>query len=152
MELNFVELTTEAEACEVYEIYKHCMFQTDREKFSRKIAQFLDDGSVKILACCHQNRIAGVLVISFAGRHQAEILGIAVEPSARSRGIGSYMIHQATRDYGLSSISAETDEAAVGFYRKNRFRIVRIAKSYGGERVVRYQCEWTKAITTEAIR
>lgn len=151
MELNFVELTTEAEACEVYEIYKHCMFQPDREKFIRKVAQFLDDDSVKILACCHQNRIVGVLVISFAGRYQAEILGIAVEASARNRGVGSYMIHQAMRDYVLNSIFAETDEAAVGFYRKNGFRIVQIAKSYGGERVVRYRCEWTKAITTEAI-
>ncbi len=36
MELNLTELTTEAEACEVYEIYKHCMFAARQEKIQQE--------------------------------------------------------------------------------------------------------------------
>lgn len=145
MELKLTELTDKAEVCAVYEIYRHCMFQPDREKFNRKAAQFLVDKAIKILGCFHQNKIVGVLVISLIERRRAEIIGIAVDASARNRGVGSYMIHQAMRDYGLDFVFAETDDDAVAFYRKNGFRVARFAKSYDGETAVRYRCEWTKA-------
>lgn len=143
-ELKLIELTQRNEVCQIYGIYKHCMFMPSEEKFSIKADQFLNDNSVKIFACCNQDMIEGVIVVFFAEQHIIEVVGIAVALSARGKGIGSYMINQVIKDYGLLSVSAETDKDAVGFYRKNGFSITEFHATYGNETVIRYKCELTK--------
>ena len=141
MELKLIELTHKNEVCKTYEIYKHCMFMPTEEKFNKKIDQFLNDNSIKIFACFNQGEIVGVIVISFSEQRKIEIIGIAVELSARGKGIGSYMINQIVKDYGLISVYAETDNDAVGFYRKNNFSVTDFYETYGDETVLRYKCE-----------
>ncbi len=144
MELKLIELTHKDEVCQTYEIYRHCMFMPTREKFSMKADQFINDNSVKIFACCNQDMIEGVIVVFFAEQHKIEVLGIAVDLSDRGKGIGSYMINQVIKDYGLLSVYAETDNDAVGFYQKNGFSITEFPETYGNETVVRYKCELSK--------
>ena len=144
MELKLIELTYKNEVCKIYDIYKHCMFMPTKEKFKKKIDQFLNDNSVKIFACFNQDNVEGVIVVSFWEQNKIEIVGIAVDLSARNKGIGSYMINQVIKDCGLISVYAETDNDAVGFYRKNDFSITEFSKTYDGKTVVRYKCELTK--------
>ncbi len=144
MELKLIELTHKSEVCKIYEIYKHCMYMPNEEKFNEKIDQFLNDNSVKIFACLNQGKIIGVMVVSFIEEKKIEIIGIAGEVSAGGKGIGSYMINQIVKYYGLISVCAETDNDAVGFYRNNGFSIVEFSETYGAETVVRYKCELTK--------
>ena len=118
MELELIELTHKNEVCKTNEIYKHCMFMPTEEKFNKKIDQFLNDNSIKIFACFNQVEIEGVIVVSFVEQSKIEIIGIAVDLSARGKGIGSYMINQTVTDYGLISVCAEADNDAVGFYQK----------------------------------
>ena len=141
MELELIELTHKNEVCKTYEIYKHCMFMPTEEKFNKKIDQFLNDNSIKIFACFNQGEIVGVIVISFSEQRKIEIIGIAVELSARGKGIGSYMINQIVNDYSLISVYAETDNDAVGFYLKNNFSVTKFYETYGDETVLRYKCE-----------
>ena len=68
-------------------------------------------------------------------------MGIAVGLSARGKGIGSYMINQIVKYYGLISVYAETDNDAVGFYLKNNFSVTEFYETYGDETVLRYKCE-----------
>lgn len=143
MELKLIELTHKDEVCQTYEIYRHCMFMPTRKKFSMKADQFLNDNSVKIFACCNQDMIEGVIVVFFAEQHKIEVLGIAVDLSDRGKGIGSYMINQVIKDYGLLSVYAETDNDAVGFYQKNGFSITEFPETYGNETVIRYRCVLT---------
>ena len=84
------------------------------------------------------------MVVSFIEEKKIEIIGIAVEVSARGKGVGSYMINQVVNNYGLLSVCAETDNDAVGFYRNNGFSITEFSETYGAETVVRYKCELTK--------
>ena len=144
MELELIELTHKNEVCKTYEIYKHCMFMPTEEKFNKKIDQFLNDNSIKIFACFNQVEIEGVIVVSFVEQSKIEIIGIAVDLSARGKGIGSYMINQIVNDYGLASVYAETDNDSVGFYQKNDFSITEFYETYDGETVVRYKCELIK--------
>lgn len=141
MELNLIELTDKSEIYETYDIYKACMYMPTEEKFNKKIETFLNDDSVKIFACLCQKEIKGIIVVSFLERHKVEIIGIAVDSTARSKGIGSYMIDALVHEYGLISVFAETDDDAVSFYRKNGFCITKLSKTYDGETIVRYQCE-----------
>ena len=141
MDLTLRELTFENAVLQTYEIYKHCMFMPTEEKFNIKVNQYLNDNSVKILACFNQGEIVGVIVISFSEQREIEIIGIAVELSARGKGIGSYMINQIVKYYGLISVYAETDNDAVGFYLKNNFSVTEFYETYGDETVLRYKCE-----------
>ena len=144
MELELIELTHKNEICKTYEIYKHCMFMPTEEKFNKKIDQFLNDNSIKIFACFNQVEIEGVIVVSFVEQSKIEIIGIAVDLSARGKGIGSYMINQIVNDYSLISVYAETDNDSVVFYQKNDFSITEFYETYNGETVVRYKCELIK--------
>ena len=141
MELKLIELTHKSEVCKIYEIYKHCMYMPNEEKFNEKIDQFLNDNSIKIFACLNEGEIEGVIVVCFVEQSKIEIIGIAVELSARGKGIGSYMINQIVKYYGLISVYAETDNDAVGFYLKNNFSVTEFYETYGDETVLRYKCE-----------
>lgn len=114
------------------------------EKFNNKVDIFLNDNSVKIFACFKQDKILGVMVVSFIERKKIEIIGIAVDVSDREKGVGSYLVNQVVNDYGLISVYAETDNDAVGFYRNYGFSIVEFSETYDDETVVRYKCELTK--------
>ena len=105
---------------------------------------FLNDNSVKIFACFEQDKIVGIMVVSFKEQKKIEIIGIAVDVYARGKGIGSYMINQVINNYGLLFVYAETDNDAVGFYRNYGFSIVEFSETYDDETVVRYKCELTK--------
>ena len=139
--MNLIELTHKNDILQTYEIYKHCMFMPTEEKFNKKVEQFLNNNSVKIFACFSHGKIVGVMAVSFNEQKEVEILGIAVDLSARGKGIGSYMINQIVTDYGLTFVYAETDNDAVGFYQKNGFSITEFYETYGDETVLRYKCE-----------
>ena len=141
--MKLIELTRKDEILQIYELYKHCMFMPTKEKFNNKVDIFFNDNSVKIFACFEQDKILGIITISFIEKKKIEIIGIAVDASARGKGIGSYMINQVVNNYDLLSVYAETDKDAVGFYRNNGFRIGEIYETYGAETVIRYQCELT---------
>ena len=113
------------------------------EKFNKKVEQFLNNNSVKIFACFSHGKIVGVMAVSFIEQEQkkVEILGIAVDLSARGKGIGSYMINQIVKEYDLISVYAETDNDAVGFYQKNGFSVTEFSEIYDEKMVIRYKCE-----------
>lgn len=138
------ELTDMDCICGIYDIYRHCMFMPTEEKFRRKMEAYLKDDSVRIFACSDFGKTGGVIAVSFQDRYRIEILGIAVEESARNRGIGSRMITWLMDRYGLTSVFAETDKDAVGFYRKNGFDVAETVEAFGGKTAVRYRCEWTR--------
>jgi ribosomal protein S18 acetylase RimI-like enzyme len=120
------------------------MFIPTKEKLNKKIDLFLNDNSVKIFACFAQSKIVGIIAVSFMEQNKIEIIGIAVDSSARGKGIGSYMMNQVINNYCLHSVYAETDIDAVGFYQKNNFSITEFSQIYDDETVIRYKCELIK--------
>ncbi len=139
-----MELTDRSDICRMYDVYKHCMYMPTIEKFYKKVDAFLHDDSIKIFACLCRNEMKGMIVISFTERYRMEIIGIAVDVSARCQGIGSYMVNKVANDYGCMSVYAETDDDAVGFYRKNGFAVRPFSETYDGETFIRYKCELIK--------
>ena len=88
MDLKLRELTLKNEILQVYEIYKHCMFMPTEEKFNDKVDLFLNDNSVKIFACFEQDKIVGIMVVSFK-EHKTRISLTIREPK-----ITKYLIIQ----------------------------------------------------------
>ena len=83
------------------------------------------------------HQITGILVID-RSKQIPEIVGIAV--AEQKHGIGKKLILEAMRLERLDRIFAQTDEDAVGFYRKCGFSAERIVKAYPDGVAVRYQC------------
>ena len=75
-----------------------------------------------------------------------EILHIAVAPKHRRAGIGAALVRWLCRTWpGVRSWRAETDDDAVGFYRRLGFAVVDLGERYPGRR--RYACVLRVAAT-----
>ncbi|MDE7361630.1 MAG: GNAT family N-acetyltransferase [Oscillospiraceae bacterium] len=121
-----------------FAIYRHCMYKPTFEAYKNKIADYLNDPNTRIFECLAEDRISGMIVLT--GKETAELRGIAVSADFQKRGIGTFMIGEAAKKMNISQITAETDDDAVGFYKKAGFAITKEIKKYGDEEVVRYRC------------
>ena len=85
-----------------------------------------------------------MIVVSFIEDNKIEVFGIAVDTLHQHKGIGSFIINNLIEKFNLKYILAETDNDAVGFYRKNNFAITQFEKIYNNTKVIRYKCELIK--------
>ncbi len=140
MECYIKELTRWEEAAAGYDVYQDCMYLPTEEKYRRKMQTFLQEEATKVFACFSDDGLKGMLVLTSFPQRQAELVGIAVEKTARRQGIGTFMLRQVMETCALQAVFAETDDDAVEFYRKNGFSVEKHVEMYDGEPVVRYKC------------
>ena len=143
MELHFAEQTEKTALLAAYEVYKPCMYRPTMEKYEKKVEAYLREKAVKIFTCMQGGTTVGMIVGRFDGAAGMEILGIAVDAAARNCGIGATMIDRLAERYALRTITAQTDDDAVGFYRKCGFCITEYTEDYDGKPVTRYCCKRT---------
>jgi len=135
---------------EAFSIYAPCMYQPAYKDFIALMEKYFSNPSVKIFVCDMDSEKAGILVLkeieaaegSETG-DEAEILGIAVKENLREKGIGKEMIYQVMETEHLKTITAQTDDDAIGFYRKSGFEAERVVIEYPNGSVVRYNCSLT---------
>ena len=132
---------------EAFSIYAPCMYQPTYEDYKALMEKFLSDPSVKIFVCDMDGEKTGILVMkeieAAEGSEtgvEAEILGIAVRKDLRGKGIGKEMVCQVMETEHLKRITAQTDDDAIGFYRKSGFEAERVVIEYPNGSVVRYNC------------
>lgn len=123
---------------DAFAIYRQCMYKPTFEAYKNKIADHLKDLDTRAFECLTKDGISGIIVLN--GKETAELLGIAVSTEFQKRGIGTFMIVEAAKKMNIRRIIAETDDDAVGFYKKSGFEITEMIKNYGGESIVRYRC------------
>ena len=135
---------------EAFSIYASCMYQPTYEDYKALMEKFLSDPSVKIFVCDMDGEKAGILVLKEIEAAEwsetgveAEILGIAVRKDLRGKGIGKEMVCQVMETEHLKRITAQTDDDAIGFYRKSGFEEERVVIEYPNGSVVRYNCSLT---------
>lgn len=75
-----------------------------------------------------------------------EILDIVVAPEHRGQGVGSFLINRIIANCSPKKILAETDDDAVGFYRKLGFNIIPFESKWG---ITRYKMDLTCEISTQ---
>ena len=127
----------ELDGTAAYRIYKYCMFAPTPEKYAARV-EHLRTGPV--YGCFVAGALAGILALSPPRGGAAEIVGIAVASERRGRGLGARLIAAAVEREHLSRLTAETDDDAVGFYRRCGFQVEAFTRTYGDAPVVRWQC------------
>lgn len=110
---------------------------TVAERVEAEYAQYLEDPK-RHLYLMDEEAFIG---IEMKDASRCEIRHIAVAGNTRSRGLGSRMIGEVAKLHGISEIFAETDADAVGFYRKNGFKIKSLGEKYPGRE--RFYCAKT---------
>lgn len=124
---------------EAFHIYAPCMYQPTYAGYMEKIEEYLLDPSVEFYVCEDEGKKAGILVLS-KDQQDAEIIGISVLDPSRKKGIGRYMISSVMNQENLECIKAQTDDDAVGFYRKCGFSDEMVEIEYPDGKAVRYNC------------
>ncbi|MBO4686903.1 MAG: GNAT family N-acetyltransferase [Clostridiales bacterium] len=120
---------------EAYGIYSACMYKPTFDAYCKEMKGLLSDK--KIYVCKVDATIKGMIVLD---KEKAEIVGIAIDPNFRKKGIGRYLVEEVMRQEDLKSLYAQTDDDAVLFYQKCGFEVKRIIKEYPDGKVVRYDC------------
>ncbi|MBE7103847.1 GNAT family N-acetyltransferase [Bacillus cereus] len=82
----------------------------------------------------------GCIGIVLIDTNRARMCHIAVDEIYRHQGIALQMIREIIRKCELTYIEAETDEEAVGFYKKCKFKIKSLGEKHPG--VERFHCHF----------
>lgn len=125
---------------EAFHIYSSCMYQPQYGEYRKIMEGFVSEPYIQIFVCEVNNREEGILVLD-KRTSDSEIIGIAVSENCRHNGIGRYMIQQVMDLAQLEVLSAQTDDDAVGFYRRCGFTVETEIKEYPDGVVNRYNCE-----------
>jgi len=118
-----------------YAIYAPCMYMPTYEKYVDKMKQFASDKNVKVFVCDTGGKRTGMLALD-----GNEIVGIAVSEDLRKRGIGKHLILKVMETMRIDKIRAQTDDDAIGFYRKCGFDEEKEIIEYPDGTSVRYNC------------
>ena len=106
------------------------------EKLDSLLEEYLQSDSMSLYRTPDSS---GIIGIGGKENGQIEIRHIAVDPERRHQSIGREMIREIERLHKPSALFLETDDSAVGFYRRCGFSVKSLGEKYPG--VVRYYCE-----------
>jgi ribosomal protein S18 acetylase RimI-like enzyme len=113
-----------------------------KEKLDEVINNYAHDPRFTLFGCIDPlDHLLAIIGIERT-REGISIKHLAVSPATKYLGIGKWMLDELIKETNASYIYAETDDDAVGFYRKFGFKITPIESKYPP--MQRYKCEWLK--------
>lgn len=141
---EIVDLRNNFVSPQVYAIYSACMYMPTWKKFCKQANVLIGDDLVRVFGYIHNHEIIGILAIRTDTKQNAEIKGIAVGTLYRQKGIGRQLIEFVFQTLQLKYLLAETDDAAILFYKRCGFEIEEIFKLYEHKEYRRYKCTLEK--------
>ena len=124
---------------EAFSIYASCMYHPTYEDYKAQMEDLLVSLSTRVFVCEHRGRKKGMMILNLS-EEAAEIIGIAVSDNSRRQGIGKKLIQRVMESENLESVTAQTDDDSIGFYRKCGFSEEKFVIEYPDGSAVRYNC------------
>ncbi len=119
----------------IYSILAPSVFNPTPERLLSRAVKYKIDDKTKAYAYSGNGDYKGILV--FRIEHKtAEILDIAVKPEHQGQGIGSKLIDFIFNSFNVDNVTAETDDDAIGFYKKYGFTIADTKVEFDAKRYV----------------
>lgn len=126
-----IELFNVSSICDIKEIITEpdilillapSVYNPTQERLLNRAKKYQEDENTNIYAYKDHGKHKGIVIFKIA-INSATILDIAVKPEYQGHGIGSKLIDFIFNSFNVDSITAETDDDAIGFYKKYGFTI-----------------------------
>ena len=122
---------------EVLALLAPSIYNPTPERLKNRAEKYSADKNIFVYACKKAGIYVGIVVLG-TENYTAEILDIAVKPEYRKHGIGRKLIDFILNQFPVDIIIAETDNDAVGFYKKCGFTV---APAESIDDTERYSCK-----------
>lgn len=124
----------------VLSIISECLYEQTKEKINLLAENYYNDPNIETYGYYLEDKIYGVIVIEKKNTENLNILNLAVSKDHQRQGIGSKLIDYIISELAPKTLTAETDDDAVDFYRKHNFSVTSLGEKYNN--VTRYKCEY----------
>jgi ribosomal protein S18 acetylase RimI-like enzyme len=124
---------------ELLEILAECVFNPTPERLKIRAENYMRNPQTRIFAIEQDGVYISIIVLDISNSKQIEILGLAIRKDLQKNGVGRKMIGFCAGAFMPDTILAETDDDAVGFYRKVGFSVQPLGDKYGAG-INRYLC------------
>jgi GNAT superfamily N-acetyltransferase len=122
------------------EILKESVFEPTKQKLIKRANYYEDTNGIVSYGYAYDDVILGLIVLDIKNKDEIVILDIAVKKDNQKRGIGKALLIYILFELKPKILIAETDDDAVGFYKKNKFEIVNLGEKYLNN--TRYKCKY----------
>lgn len=122
------------------EILKESVFEPTKEKLIKRSNYYQSADGVVSYGYAYNDFILGLIVLDITNKDEIVILDIAVRKDNQKREIGKALLNYVLYELKPKILIAETDDDAVGFYKKNKFEIVKLGEKYLNN--TRYECKY----------
>ena len=120
----------------VYSLLAPSVFNPTPERLLTRAKKYQADNKTSVFAYSENGEYKGIIILKIED-NTAEILDIAVKSEYQGKGIGSMLIDYIFTRFAVSKIIAETDDDAIGFYKKYGFTVGDITVKFDAKR---YTC------------
>mgnify|MGYP000339020370 CR=1 FL=1 len=105
---------------DILELLAPSVFNPTSELLLSRAEKYQADDKTSVYVYSENDEYKGIVVFK-TEENTAEILDIAVKPGCQGKGIGSRLIDYIFTRFAVNKITAETDNDAIGFYKKYGF-------------------------------
>lgn len=134
--MNIIDIKSSICENRIYELLAPSVFNPTEERLLNRAKKYQEDENTNIYAYKDNGEHKGIVIFKIAN-NSATILDIAVKPDYQGQGIGSKLIDFIFNSFNVNNITAETDDDAIGFYKKYGFTVVDITVKFDAKR---YTC------------
>lgn len=125
----------------ILEILKYSHWNPTRERLLKLLKAYNQNDNIYMFGSFIENNVVAIIVIQKVCDNTFEIIDISVDAKNRNKRIASKLIDFVVKKFNVKTLFAETDDDAVGFYKKYGFRI----KSTKRKGYLRYKCCLSKS-------
>ena len=139
-----IELFNVSSICDIKEIITEpdilkllapSVYNPTEERLLNRAKKYQEDEETNVYVYKEDNEYKGIVVFKIIN-NSATILDIAVKPEHRGQGIGSKLIDFIFNQFSVEAVVAETDDDAIGFYKKYGFSVVDTKVEFDTKRYV----------------
>ena len=119
----------------ILDLLASSVFNPTPERLLSRAGKYQADDNTSVYAYSENGEYKGIVVFKIEDK-TAKILDIAVKPEYQGKGIGSMLIDYIFSKFAVSKITAETDDDAIGFYKKYGFAVTDTKYVFDSKRYV----------------
>lgn len=133
--MNIIDIKLSICENRIYELLAPSVYNPTEERLLNRAKKYQEDEETNVYVYKEDNEYKGIVVFEIFDS-TATILDIAVKPEHQGQGIGSKLIDFIFNSFNVNSIIAETDDDAIGFYKKYGFTVADTKVKFDTKRYV----------------